>query len=694
VWALAFGARAAVLWQVRDAPVSTMLIGDARSYDLWAQEIARGDWLGNAVFYQTPLYPYFLGALYALTGRDLLMVRLVQLGLGAMSCVLLALAGRAFFSQRAGIIAGGLLAVYPTAVFYDGLIQKPVLDTFLLTLLLVLLGRALSAIRPAPWLLVGAGLGLLMLTRENAWVLALCVAAWLLSGLRGQPWRQRVGTAALLAAGLAAVLLPVALRNTVIGGEFHLTTAQFGPNFYIGNNPHADGTYIPLRWGRGSPKFERTDATELAEAALGRLSPGEVSGYWTSQALAYIRSAPGDWLRLLFRKWLLVWNATELGDTIDEYTYGEWSVLLRGLQHAVHFGVVAPLAVLGIGLTWPDRRRIGLLFGMLVAYAASVALFFVLSRYRFPMVPLLLLFAAAGLVRGCALLLRGAGWRQLGLSAFAALAAAVIVNWPLVPENAVRATTHTNIGIFLAKEAKTPERAIVHFGKALALNPAYVEAHGNLGAVLAIQGETDQALAHLAEALRLKPDYVDAHYNAGLVLGQSGRAEDAIAHFAEVVRLEPHRADAHSALGFYIATRGDFLSAKAHYLQALQLDPDHAEAHINLGTLLAREGQLSEATRHFSEAVRSRPDSAAARYNLGVALLREAKFEPAAAHFQAALRGTPADAPIHLKLGQALSKLGRCREAVEHLQEALRWQPGWAASLDELRRELGCPYPG
>ena len=50
--------------------------------------------------------------------------------------------------------------------------------------------------------------------------------------------------------GAALVLLPVGLRNLAVGGEFHLTKSQFGPNFYIGNGPQADGGYVALREGR------------------------------------------------------------------------------------------------------------------------------------------------------------------------------------------------------------------------------------------------------------------------------------------------------------------------------------------------------------------------------------------------------------------------------------------------------------
>ena len=50
-------------------------MGDARGYDAWARRLAAGDWIGTDVFYQAPLYPYFLGVVYALAGHDLLAVR-------------------------------------------------------------------------------------------------------------------------------------------------------------------------------------------------------------------------------------------------------------------------------------------------------------------------------------------------------------------------------------------------------------------------------------------------------------------------------------------------------------------------------------------------------------------------------------------------------------------------------------------
>src|SRR5205814_8651009 len=126
----------------------------------------------------------------------------------------------------------------------------------------------------------------------------------------------RIARAALFLAGLALVLVPVAARNAYVGGGFYVTTSQAGPNFYIGNNPPADGTYQSLRFGRGAPEYERQDATELAEHDLGRrLTPAEVSNYWTDKALGFITSRPASWLTLMGLKVALLWNATEILDT-------------------------------------------------------------------------------------------------------------------------------------------------------------------------------------------------------------------------------------------------------------------------------------------------------------------------------------------------------------------------------------------
>ena len=165
------------LTQVRESPYFGIKLLDAASYDAWARRLAAGDWLGSEVFYQAPLYPYFLGLIYATVGDSVLLVHLAQALLSAAACALLADAGRHFFSQRVGIAAGVLLALYAPAIFLDGLIQKSALDGFLLCLALALAGRASGQGSAGLWAAMGAVLGLLVLVRENALVFLPAVVA-------------------------------------------------------------------------------------------------------------------------------------------------------------------------------------------------------------------------------------------------------------------------------------------------------------------------------------------------------------------------------------------------------------------------------------------------------------------------------------------------------------------------------------
>jgi len=555
IFAFAFTIRLIYLFRIESFPLFYYLMGDGRSYDEWAQQIAAGDWLGKGVFYQAPLYPYFLGLLQVVFGHDLWSIRLIQIALGALSCSFLYLAGKLFLSREAGIAAGFMLSLYAPAIFFDALIQKTVLDLLWITLLLFLLATAESKPHWSRWGAAGVVMGLLGLTRENALVWLFVLPIWIWLHFTEHKARLRLGWVGIFFLGLALVLLPVGLRNLEVGGEFTLTTSQFGPNFFIGNNPLADGSYIPLRSGHSSPQYERRDATELAEQALGRsLTPGEVSAYWLRRSWDYISSRPLDWLRLLGRKWMMTWNVRELEDTEDFYLYKNWSGLLRVLGWMNHFGVLAPLAALGFVLTWRRRRQLWLLYLLLGTLAFSVAMFYVFGRYRFSMVPLLTLFAGAGLT-GLFALLRERSMRQLLTCAAVLLLAVAAVHWPVIDQSGPSASALNNLGIALARQGRIAE-AIRSYELAIRARPAFAVAHNNLAATLARQGKLDEAIRYYREAVRIDPDYATAHNNLGIVLARRGDLEGAATHFRLALRIQPQFAEARQNLSRALARQG------------------------------------------------------------------------------------------------------------------------------------------
>jgi len=703
---VALAVRLIHVWQIHRAPFFALLIGDAHGYDEWASRLAAGDWVGHDVFYQAPLYPYFLGVIYAVAGHSLVIVRLCQAVVGAAACALLALAVRRLFTDREGMIAGLALALYAPAIFLDSLIQKSVLDVlFTCWILWIAAGILEHPENRRSWLWLGVVTGGLALTRENALVFVVLIVAWAFAG----PWRtvhvlppgvsgRKVPTtrtftgsgvrrAAPFLLGLAFVLLPVAIRNYAVAGGFYLTTSQFGPNFFIGNNAQADGLYRALRPGRGAPEFERQDATELAEQASGHsLTPAEVSTYWTDRALEFITSQPGAWLKLLGRKVVLLVNAVEMIDTESQETYAEWSwpVWLGGWFG--HFGVLVPLALFGAWVLWPDRRRLSVFYAMVAAYSVSLLLFYVFARYRYPLVPLLVLFASAG-VAAVPRFVRAASPGQKAGAAAALLIAVVATNWPIVPAGFPQAVMENNLGMALQAEGRLDE-AMLHFQRAIAFRDDFTPAYNNIGLVQRAKGQPDEAIKAFERAIAARPNYPDSYFNLGFELQSRGEHQKAIDRFREFIRLNQDAANAipaNNLIAFSLLAQGRLDEAAAGYRLSLGRDPGNVDALSGLADTLLRQGRFDDAAVTYREYVRRVPGSAKGFHNLGLALVRQGKERDAVDAFAQSVALEPANAAFHEDLGNALGSVGRLDDAVVSYRRAVTLAP----TNVKMRNSLG-----
>lgn len=589
VFVLALGVRLVYLAQIRAIPYYDQPVGDAKGYYEWAQRIASAatfrQWLGETSFYQAPLYPYVLGAWFKAAGDGLTALRGLQAAWGSLAAVLLAWAMSRPFGRAAGLIAGVMFALYPPAIYFDGLIQKASLDALLISALLAAMASlpAAAGARPGSlpvsddsavlnrvarrrWrvaallVLIGALLGVLILTRENAMIWAPLLAIWAARTTRttrssneaGRGGSQPAGwaAAAAFAAGLAVVLAPVGLRNLAVGGEWSISTFQAGPNFYIGNSTHADGRYRPMRPGRETPEFERRDATELAERDVGHaLTPREVSRYWTRRAWEDIRDDPGRWLKLMGLKALMVVNAYEVGDVEAQSVYQAFSPLLAVLSMVWHFGVLAPLAAAGMVLA-RRRRPARTLAALIAAMAAAVVLFYVLGRYRYPLAVLMTPLAAAAVVRGVRVF-RHRGLRGLLAPAAAAVITAVLCNHvPVHPVEELDASGIMNLGTAYAirNGPGDMERAAGCFSRALEAIPDTPMIHVNLAQALHVLGRYEPAARHYQTALRLNPELENVDYLLGTVLERLGRLREAADHYQRALRVNPSDTDADAAL--------------------------------------------------------------------------------------------------------------------------------------------------
>jgi tetratricopeptide (TPR) repeat protein len=304
-----------------------------------------------------------------------------------------------------------------------------------------------------------------------------------------------------------------------VGGELHLSTSQFGTNFYIGNNPNARGLYDPLVSGHGNAADERDDATRIAEEASGRtLSPREVSTYWTGRALDFIQTQPGAWIALLGRKLALTYNAAEIADTESQEVYAESSWLLWMLS-PLSFGVILCLAAFGTVLTVNHWRRLWFLYAIALTYTISILIFYVFARYRFPLVPVLMLLGTAGLAAGGHAGVRRPS-RRWALAAV--IVTGIVTFWPLVDTRVDRVTNYVNIANTLSANSTRWDDAERFYIKALVISPQSPAAHYGMGMLLAQKKRPQEAVTHYQTAVQGWPENIDLRLNYALALAASG----------------------------------------------------------------------------------------------------------------------------------------------------------------------------
>jgi len=324
---------------------------DAEYYDKWAVSIANGNWIGDRVFFVSPLYAYFLAALYIVFQHSLYWVIFVQLLLGSMHSVLGYLIGRRIFGEIVGLMAAFFISLYGFFLYMETQLLKTSLAYFFSTLSLYLFLLARERKKACIWGLLGIAAGLTALIIPNVLVFVPVLFVFLSVEKTG---RQRLlMNMAAFSLALFMVVAPVTLRNYLVGGDMVLISSNGGINLFLGTDPKTEGGLKISTALQQAPDLEEQSSKAVAERSLQRpLKPSEISGFWTSIAYRNLASDLPSSFRLLLKKIAVFWNWREHTDNLDFYYFREkYSIL--GVPF-LQFGVAAPLSFVGI---WLSRRQ-------------------------------------------------------------------------------------------------------------------------------------------------------------------------------------------------------------------------------------------------------------------------------------------------------------------------------------------------
>ena len=572
VFCLAFAVRMLYLYEIHDNPFFHHMLIDENSYDQWGQEIAAGDWLGKEIFYQDPLYPYFLGALYSTIGRSLLWVRVVQLFIGSLTCVLIYLMAAAFFDWKAGLAAGILAVFYRPFFYFEAMFLKTFLGVFLICLFVLLLVVARQRRSFLLWVAPGFVLGLLALVRSNTLAFAAIVIIWLFVVAReSEDMKHKFIAATGFFAGLLIVLLTVFARNYIVGKDVVVLTSQAGQNFFIGNNPWNDtGRYCPPIFIRPNPGYEQEDFRVRAEINTGRkLKPSEVSRYWFGRGFDYIREKPGHWLGLMWTKFRLFWNWYEVPDNQNFIFFKRYAFLLR--VPFPDFRVVAALGLVGMILSLRQWRKLLLPYLIVITYSGTVIAFYIFDRYKLPVVPLLMVFTAFLIIKVFEMLAGRSYAKLLGTAALVCVSLLFMsMHVDARSYNDDRANAYCRLGSIYLAEGKN-DAALTAYERASIIAPLYWAAYYGMGEVYARKDNLDRALVNFEKARFFNPGNVDTFVQVGNILFNKGQYEKSVEQHLRVTELMPDWPEPHRWLANTYRVMGDEEQARIHFKKYLEL---------------------------------------------------------------------------------------------------------------------------
>lgn len=593
---LFFGAlalRLAYFAEIRHSPLYLVPVVDARTHHEEALRLLGDSDEEDTPYWKAPLYPWLLAGIYHLAGPGPTAPRIFQFLLGCLSAILVFHIARRVFESPAAWLAAAITAGYPLLIYFEGQLLIPPLAIFLNLSALLALLRGAGKRNQWWWLLAGMLIGLSALARTQILLFVPAAAGWVFfvtrSATDDRQHRTGFRALALLLAPVVALLAVSTIRNWRVSGEWVLVSTNAGINYYVGNGPKADGiTAVPV-----GPRWDRLLRRPLQEVEGDRpVSHRAQSGFFFREVLRFARREPMRFLHLQLRKSYLFWSALEMRNNIDIYFFKRYSQLLRLGVHRLGpigfpFGLLAPLALCAIlrppkATDQQGGHQAGrmLLVLYLLTYMIAVSTFFVCTRFRLPVVPVLICFAADGIVRG---------WRTISIRRSAG-------GGPLRPVIG-SCLAFLVLGVFLNLD----------LGRVGDTLPSPRD-HFNLAQAEMMRGELSPSMAAVRQGLDLDPDEPDLHYLSGSIFLRQGKTSKALSAFRRSTFLDPDHALSHFELGKLHQKAGRLQPAAKAFRRATLTDPSILNAHIALGTMSLRLGDLRQAVESYRAALSLNPN--------------------------------------------------------------------------------------
>jgi tetratricopeptide (TPR) repeat protein len=607
-------------------------------------------------FFQPPLYFYFLGLLYSIFGADLLIVRYIQLFISILNLILTFYLAKRVFNIRIAAGSGIVMALYGTLIFFENELLAPVLIIFFN---LLLIHSLLKFFHKPDWklaLLCGILLALSAITMSVILPFGILIIIFSYFYYQREKsikpdFKKKILLSLSFAFGFLVIVSPVSLYNYHRSGNLILISTNGGINFYLGNGRNFKEK-VAIRPGLEWNNLMREPYV------LGYQTPRQKSSYYFNKAKREAFQDPLGFFQSILQKFFQFANGNEIMRNQEIYPFRKYSPLLSTLtwknKLAVPFGILFPLALLGIFYAFRNRIKDSYLILILIlSHIGITVLFFVTARYRMNIIPFLIIMA----VYGAGVLIKffkQKKYRNAIVSTFILFALILFCNWKVgsMPKN-FTADTYFNLGTIYQSQNNSQAESM--FKKSLAVDPDYLDSYLNLCRIKLQKGDHRGAAEGFRKIIKKYPYQVIARQNLGIALFSMGKYQESIEEFKKVLTYKPddpislnnikviegkvkendtRRLQSYlqkiqkeldkdadnpkllSDIGMTLILLKDFQAAENYLIKAIRLNPQIPQTHNNLGVVYMQRRETKKAEEQFKIALKLKPDYQSPQKNL------------------------------------------------------------------------------
>lgn len=349
---------------------------DSLVYEDCAISILEGQGFGD--FKRAPLYPLWMALVYFLAGgKSLLVLRILDSLIGALLSLVIYFLGKEIYGRIAGAIAALISSLYPMFIFLAGLQYPTLLGTLLVTVgvyFAVMIFRKNQIYLSS---LGGLFISLAALAIVPVGIVMIAAVFWLLFST-DLKFKHKIVHSCLMIAFIILPMLAWTTRNYVHHGKF-----------------------IPVREDavRKMLMFEENGVNNQSTAGVQEKlmsmyqNPGTFSRHFKENFVNFFRLAPSDSLKSADPNYNAGIHEKDKRITkTNKFSQSQLSSLIS----AVTFGAIMGLAILGLLCSGKDFRKSLLLLSAILALAVTYSFYYGKMRYRIPVEPLMIVYAANG----------------------------------------------------------------------------------------------------------------------------------------------------------------------------------------------------------------------------------------------------------------------------------------------------------